>query len=84
MVKKRELKIYYASGPEETRTITEPPTLKEMQKIVGGFIEPVKLPPGNGHKKMVVNEEGRLQGLPVNQKASRIAGQRIVGDVLVY
>jgi hypothetical protein len=55
-------------------------TLEELQGFVGGYIEFVYLP---GGKIMVVNEEGRLQGLPVNQGASAIAERLIVGDVLI-
>ena len=80
----RELTIYHTDNRLETRSFVGKPTLAEMQEAVGGFIAYVKLPRGNGHKKMVVNEEGLLQGLPVNQIASVIADQRIVGNALVY
>ena len=54
--------------------------LDELQAIVGGLIEIVYLP----HSQiMVVNEEGLLKGLPYNVMASVLAGQHIVGDVLV-
>lgn len=54
--------------------------LSEMQKIVGGYIEIVHLENG---ELMVVNEEGMLKNLPVNIKATCIAYQPIVGNVLV-
>jgi hypothetical protein len=54
-------------------------SLKELQEAVGGYIEMVYLPNGI----MVVNEEGLLKGLPLNQLASQLAGQPIVGNVLV-
>lgn len=54
--------------------------LDELQAVVGGFIEIVHL--SNG-KIMVVNEEGKLDGLPVNNKASELYPDIIVGDVLV-
>lgn len=53
--------------------------LEELQPIVGGYIEIVYLP----NRFMVVNEEGKLMGLPINEKASIIAGETIVGDVLI-
>ena len=61
--------------------------LDELQKIVGGFIEVVWL---RGDKLMVVNEMGKINGLPINSKASRIVclyskyhtTDIIVGDVL--
>lgn len=51
--------------------------LGKLQVIVGGFIEVIRL----GSVDMVVNEEGRLRGLPLNLTASHAAGQPIVGDV---
>ena len=54
-------------------------TLKEMQELVGGYIEFVYT-----EKKLVliVNEEGLIMSLPVNQMASEVADQVIVGDVI--
>lgn len=55
-------------------------SLEELQGFVGGYIEII------GHGKdglMVVNEEGKLDGLPLNTTASLMAGQTIVGNVLV-
>ena len=57
------------------------PTLKQMQEAVGGWIEIVPLP-HDTNLMMVVNEEGLLEGLPVNIFASAIAGQHIVGNAL--
>jgi len=43
------------------------PTLAEAQQIVGGFVEQTKL----GHSRtIIVNEEGLLQHLPVNELAT--------------
>jgi hypothetical protein len=55
-------------------------TLKEMQAIVGGYIERVVIPKVGD---MYVDEEGLLKGKPVNQMASLAAGRMIVGDVLI-
>lgn len=55
-------------------------SLSELQAIVGGFIEVVHLSDG---RLMVVNEEGKLEGLPINEKASQLYPDLIVGDVLV-
>lgn len=59
-------------------------TLEEMQKHVGGYIEIITLPNG---QEMVINENGKLEGLPVNQEATKLAnlafGDFVVGDVLV-
>ncbi len=60
--------------------------LEEMQGIVGGYIETIRLLDG---RVMVLNEEGKLKGLPVNHMATSVAGASIfthdvlVGDVLV-
>ena len=52
----------------ETKTITDKePTLKEMQKFVGGYIEVVQAKNGDD---IVFNEEGRIFGLPINYEAS--------------
>lgn len=58
-------------------------TLEEVQKAVGGYIEVVNL---NSGYIMVINEEGKLNGLPVNQKATDLWGSpwdHIVGNALV-
>ena len=60
-------------------------SLEELKGFVGGFIEIVWL--GDG-RIMVVNEEGKLIGLPLNEAASLIyihSGRidTIIGDVLV-
>lgn len=60
-------------------------SLKELKKIVGGHIEVINL----GDDYMVVNEEGKLIGLPINLNATIVyqistkIGEHIVGDVLV-
>ena len=62
-------------------------SLEELQKIVGGYIEIIYL--GQTGLVMVMNEEGKLDGLPINELASEIAQgyiqryDKIVGDVLV-
>lgn len=53
------------------------PTLKNMQKIVGGYIETVTVM----HDAVVVcNEEGRIQGLPDNHS---IFLENFVGDAFI-
>lgn len=55
-------------------------TLCEMQQAVGGYIQQV----GRYQNKSIwANEEGRLRGFPVNEKASELCYREIVGDVLV-
>ncbi len=82
--KNRAILIIHPDGTEEAKWVNKRPTLTELQSYVGGFIEYVRLPLGNGHKQMVVNEEGLLDGLETNDKASRIAGCLIVGNAVIY
>lgn len=68
-------------------------SLDEMQKYVGGLIDLIRFPDG---RTMIVNDEGKLDDLPVNGKASAIFRRQfpiekyphnndgiIVGDVLI-
>jgi hypothetical protein len=55
-------------------------TLVQMQEAVGGYIEAVYTKMG---QIIIANEEGLLRGLPVNVKASQMAQNIIVGDVLI-
>lgn len=60
--------------------------LDELQKIVGGFIEIVHL---GDNKIMVINEEGKLLGLPINEFATEVyrvynnTMDVIVGEALI-
>jgi len=56
------------------------PTLEEMQKMVGGWIEVIYLSNGD---QMIVNEEGLRLKLDINREASQIAQKLIVGDVII-
>lgn len=57
------------------------PTLEEMQKMVGGYIQEVYV--GDQDVQYWVNEEGLLLELPLNPKASMMLGQPIVGNLVV-
>ena len=60
--------------------------LDELQAIVSGYIEVVSLHDG---RIMVINEEGKINGLAINWNATKIfqrvygTSDIIVGDVLV-
>lgn len=62
--------------------------LEEMQEIVGGYIQLFYLMNDEG-EVIVMNEDGKIEGLPMNHKATELAAKRlfqgdyIVGDVLV-
>ena len=54
-------------------------SLKQMQELVGGYVEFVYL----NDKVLIVNEEGLLYGLPRNNQATESAGHPIVGDAIL-
>ena len=60
--------------------------LEELQSYVNGYIDVLDL---NDNQIIVLNDEGKLQGLPVNEKATEIFRDTypttdfIVGDVLI-
>ena len=45
------------------------PTLKAAQDFVGGYVEGITFPNGD---YLIINEEGKLMGLPLNEKASKL------------
>jgi len=56
-------------------------TLEEMQECIrGGYIERVSLSPT---WMMLVDEDGINKGLAYNDEATKIAGQTILGSVLI-
>ena len=61
-------------------------TLDELKSVVGGYIEIVPL---DELYSMVVNEEGKLLNLPINEGATRVyrtsknTDDFIVGNVLI-
>lgn len=69
----------------DTEEVTDT-SLKSLQSLVGGYIEIV---PTNDGRLMVVDEEGKLKGKPVNMKATTLTrgivadSDLIVGDVVV-
>lgn len=74
--KAKEVLFVPVTGEAELRAIRSD-DLDAMQKMVGGYIEPVRL---NGRSVIYVNEEGRLNGLPLNPRLSLIANMDLVGD----
>ena len=56
-----ELKIITDSKDE--------PTLESAQEFVGGMVEGVPFPNGD---YLIVNEEGKLMGLDLNEKATKL------------
>ena len=77
-------KAYVLKTDGTTVDLPTQPTLAEAQKAVGGYIEPMPTRLCRTPRLTVyANEEGRMQGLPVNRKATDLLGFTVVGDVLV-
>ena len=58
---------------EETHVVAdEKPDLYKMQEMVDGNIELVACRYENGRKPMIINEEGKLDGLKINAKATKM------------
>ncbi len=66
--------IYYPDGRTEERAPRNGHDwqLDELHDIVGGWLEMIPLHDGSG-RILVLNEDGKGQGLPVNQRASDLA-----------
>ena len=45
------------------------PTLKEAQEFVGGYVEGITFPNGD---YLIINDEGKLKGLPLNPEATAL------------
>ena len=73
-------KIIKENGTEIDITEGGPLSLEYMQKTVGGYIETIQI---DKDTFMIVDEEGLLKGKKHNIRASHLAGQPIVGDVIV-
>ena len=61
-------------------TSEESPNSEEAGEFVGGYVELVRLKNGD---QLLLNEEGRLKGMPLNKRASELYGGIIVGDVIL-
>jgi len=59
----------------------KPPSLKEVQEIVGGYVERVMIP--NSRDQMLVDEDGLHKQLSLNIEASKIVGGPIVGHAVI-
>lgn len=72
----KKIRILVKEPGKEAELREIPNTLEDLQCIVGGYIETVTFAEDC---TLIVNEEGKLQGLPVN---FRIFGGVIVGTAL--
>jgi hypothetical protein len=86
-------RIIKADGTEiefDISKLTDENRLAKLQKVVGGLIEIIYVfDEQNKPKIMVLNDEGKLIGLPRNSKATEIAEKTIgvydaiMGDVII-
>ena len=53
------------------------PDLKAAQDFVGGYVEGITFPNGD---YLIINEEGKLMGLPLNEKASKLWSETFDND----
>lgn len=75
------IQVYEPDGFEYEQVLYGSQTqLKQLQDIVGGYIEVVQI---GGGEVAIVNEEGLIHGLPYNQNASMLAGLDLVGTVVI-
>ena len=80
MAKSKKIRAILKKVGEKPEIVMIDNTLEEMQRLVDGYIELVPLPQMEFRLAMVVNEEGRLRGLPFN---CRLFGQGYVGDIMM-
>lgn len=74
-------KIYRSNGKIEDKSFSKKNiTLKEMQEVVNGYIEFLYL---KDNLVMVVNEDGKIIGLPFNAKATQLIKENNINDVIV-
>lgn len=76
---------------KDTKLITikdERPSLEKVQGLVGGLVQLIEL---NNGDQMMVNEDGIMKDLPINDEATQIAMSQsnalmmggILGDVVI-
>ncbi len=57
------------------------PQYKAVSDFVGGMVEVVQFPNGD---LLLLNEEGKLMGLPVNEKASKLWSETFTKDKYAF
>lgn len=60
--------------------------LEELQSLVGGYIEILRVWYNNKKRLMIVDDEGKLKEKPINRLATKIYNapdEFIVGDVVI-
>lgn len=72
--------VAMGDGPDMTIISDAEPSLAELQKLVDGYIECVRLPNGDD---LICNEEGLNRSMAINFMASALAGRPIVGPCVL-
>ena len=57
------------------------PDLKSAQQFVGGYVQGIEFPNGD---YMIMNEEGKLKGLPVNEQATKLWRETFTEDKYLF
>ncbi len=76
--------IMHAAGGDTALHLPKEQQLPHLQQAVGGMIEVV--PSKQEGYSIICNEEGKLQGLPINYKATMLhwhASDPLCGDVII-
>ena len=81
MARKKVADIVRVDGTvERLPTTVAKMDYRYVQRIVGGWVEHLGV---KGVGELWCNEDGKLAGLPKNQKASDHMGTHVVGDVII-
>ena len=61
--------------------VKDEPTLESAQKFVGGMVQGIEFPNGD---YMIMNEEGKLLGLPVDEEATKLWRSTFTQDKYLF
>ena len=61
--------------------VKDEPNLESAQKFVGGMVQGIEFPNGD---YMIMNEEGKLLGLPVNETATKLWRDTFTKDKYLF
>ena len=57
------------------------PNLKAAQEFVGGYVEGITFPNGD---YLIINEEGKIIGLPINKEATKLWRETFTKDKYAF
>ena len=71
-----QIKVLYPEGISAIQDSELKPTLEDLQRIVGGYLEPISVlnedTPRRLYRTMLVDEDGRQKQRPLNAEATRL------------